>query len=191
MKNIIAIGASNSRQSINQQLAFWAANQLDEVRVELLDLNDYEMPIYSIDRENQNGIPQQAQKFKEQIYQSDGIVLSLAEHNGSYTAAFKNITDWVSRLEKGTWANKPLLLMATSPGPRGGKGVLDSAKMTMPYQGAQLSGVFSLPVFNQNFDSKKGIIDAELKLQFTTQLELFKSAIINEKTNSDHSISAS
>ena len=153
MKTIVAIGASNSTNSINRQLAFWAASQVEESQIELLDLNDYEMPIYSVDRENDTGIPQQALDFKQRINEADGIVISLAEYNGSYTSAFKNITDWVSRIEGGTWDNKPLFLLATSPGPRGGMGVLASAKMTFPYQGGIVAGSMSLPSFHQNFDS--------------------------------------
>jgi len=179
MKNIIAIGGSNSRQSINQQLASWAANEVKESLVELLDLNDFEMPIYSIDLENEHGIPQEAQDFKSKIKAADGIVVSLAEHNGSYTAAFKNITDWVSRIEQGTWSDKPVLLMATSPGGRGGQSVLNAAKMTLPHQGAVVAGVFSLPSFGKNFDSKSGLTDEGLKRNFMEQLELFNEAVRN------------
>ncbi len=58
------------------------------------------MPIYSEDRENDGGIPDQAQRFLKIIQDADGIILSLAEHNGSYTSAFKNILDWTSRQER-------------------------------------------------------------------------------------------
>lgn len=51
-KQILALGASSSRNSINRQLAAYTAAQIETARVTLLDLNDFEMPIYSIDREN-------------------------------------------------------------------------------------------------------------------------------------------
>ena len=51
MKKIIAFGASSSKQSINKQLATYAANQFENTSIEILDLNDYEMPIFSIDKE--------------------------------------------------------------------------------------------------------------------------------------------
>ncbi|MEO9484874.1 MAG: NAD(P)H-dependent oxidoreductase [Ekhidna sp.] len=177
MKKILAIGGSNSKQSINKQFAVWAANELDGVDVEIIDLNDFEMPIYGIDKENEHGIPPEAHDFKSIVKNSDGVVLSLAEHNGSYSAAFKNITDWVSRIEKGTWAGKPMLLLATSPGGRGGQGVLSTAKAAMPHQGAELSGTFSLPAFGSNFDATVGISSDELRVEFQKQLALFKEAI--------------
>lgn len=178
MKKIIAIGASNSRHSINQQLANWAAEQVKGSVVSSLDLNDFEMPIYSIDRESGAGIPIEAMNFKSKLNESDGIVISLAEHNGNYTAAFKNITDWVSRIENGTWSNKPVMLLATSQGPRGGQGVLDIAKVSMPYQRAAVSGVFSLPSFAKNFNPIDGIINSELKTSFLEQLEIFEASLI-------------
>ena len=58
MKKIIAFGASSSKTSINKQLATYAAKQFKDATVEVLDLNDYEMPIFSTDKEYENGIPQ-------------------------------------------------------------------------------------------------------------------------------------
>ena len=148
MHNIIAIGASNSRASINKQLASWAAAQTG-LTVKTLDLNDYDMPIYSIDREQESGIPGEAHDFKREIKDSDGIVISLAEHNGNVTAAFKNITDWVSRIERGTWANKPVLLLSTSPGPRGGMTVLKTVSGSISHQGATLVGSLSTVIWTE------------------------------------------
>ena len=58
MKKILAFGASSSATSINKQLATYAAHQFANATVEVLDLNDYEMPIFSINKETKTGIPQ-------------------------------------------------------------------------------------------------------------------------------------
>ena len=58
-----------------------------------------------------------------------------------------------------------MLLLATSPGPRGGSSVLEIAKNRFPYQGGKVVGSFSLPSFNDNFDAEIGITNAELKNQ--------------------------
>lgn len=65
--NVLAIPASNSRNGINRQLMAHAARLLEgglvpDATVELLDLNDYEMPIYSEERQAENGIPQLARR---------------------------------------------------------------------------------------------------------------------------------
>lgn len=121
------------------------------------------MPIYSVDREKENGIHPLSREFYTKIGSADLVVLSLAEHNGAYSSAFKNILDWASRINTKTFQQKPMLLLATSPGPRGGNTVLEIAKNRFPFQGADLKGSFSLPNFNENFDVEQGITNSELK----------------------------
>ena len=92
LKKIVVIGASNSSKSINRKFAKFAANSLKlDCKIKELVLNDFEMPIYSEDLQRDSGIPVKAFNFKRVISSSDGIIISLAEHNGSYTSAFKNI----------------------------------------------------------------------------------------------------
>lgn len=166
MRKMLAFGASNSTKSINKQLANYTAGLFKKVDVELLDLNDYEMPLYSIDREKKNGIPQLAHDFYEKIGNTDFVLISFAEHNGAYSTAFKNIFDWISRINgKTTFQEKPMLLLATSPGARGGSSVLEIAKNRFPFQGAVVKGSFSLPSFNDNFNEENGITNEELKKQ--------------------------
>lgn len=165
MKKIIAFGASSSKTSINKQLATYAANQFQDATVEVLDLNDFEMPIFSTDREAESGIPQLAQDFYTKLGTADVIVISFAEHNGVYATAFKNIFDWTSRINAKTFQEKDVLLLATSPGPRGGSTVLEIANNRFPFQGAVVKGSFSLPSFYDNFDVVNGIINEDLKNQ--------------------------
>lgn len=164
-KKIIAFGASSSKQSINKQLATFAANQFQNVSVEILDLNDYEMPIFSVDKEKENGIHPLAQEFYSKLGSADLIIISFAEHNGNYSSAFKNILDWTSRINAKTFQEKPMLLLATSPGARGGSSVLEIATKRFPFQGEIVKGSFSLPSFNENFDVVNGIIHQEYKNQ--------------------------
>ncbi|KAA3600983.1 MAG: NADPH-dependent oxidoreductase [Calditrichaeota bacterium] len=177
MNKILAFGASSSQNSINKRLANFTANQIDDVEVLLLDLNDFEMPIYSIDKENENGIHELAQKFKQHILEADGIVISFAEHNGAYSAAFKNIYDWVSRIDANVWGNKPMFLLATSPGGRGGKGVLELAISRFSFGNKATIASFSLPSFYQNFSDESGVNDKDLLVEFKRQLQIFKNSL--------------
>ncbi len=176
MRKIIAFAGSNSKNSINKQLAEYAVRQVNGADVVVLDLNDFELPIYGIDYEIKHGIPENAHKFLEEIKSSNGVVLSLAEHNGAYSTVFKNIFDWMSRIDSKLWNNKPMLLMATSPGGRGGVSVLGIAKGTFPHLGGNIIAEFSLPSFNQNF-SDTGINDSEIKKNFDAAILKFESAI--------------
>ena len=165
MRKIIAFAGSSSKTSINKQLVTYAANQFENASVEVLDLNDYEMPVFSVDKEKENGIHPLAQEFYSKLGSADLILISFAEHNGNFSSAFKNILDWSSRINAKTFQEKPMLLLATSPGARGGSSVLDIATNRFPFQGGMVKGSFSLPSFNDNFDAEKGITNEELKNQ--------------------------
>ncbi|WP_250436772.1 NADPH-dependent FMN reductase [Hanstruepera flava] len=176
MKQIIALAGSNSKNSINKQLVEYASSLVDNVEVNLLDLNDFELPLYGIDFENEKGIPENAHKFLDLIKNSDGIMLSLAEHNGAYTVAFKNIFDWMSRIEGKTFYGKPMLLMATSPGGRGGASVLQIALDRFPRHDAQIIAHFSLPSFGSNFSEGK-IINEELNNDLKAKVKQLQKAL--------------
>lgn len=176
MKKIIAFAGSNSKKSINKALATFAASLLKNVEVEVLDLNDFQVPVYGIDEETANGIPQMATSFLKKIHSSDGIILSLAEHNGNFSAAFKNIYDWSSRIEQKLWNNIPMLLMATSPGARGGASVLSIAKSGFPYMGGNLIADFSLPSFYDHFKDGK-IVNEEFMVSLKVKINEFENAL--------------
>lgn len=153
---ILAFAASNSLHSINRQLALHAAQQVDGGVVELLDINDYELPIYSEQREMKLGQPARARAFYDRIGQADALVVSFAEHNGTYTAAWKNLLDWVSRIDRDIFRQKPALFLATSPGKMGGASVLRQAVKSAPHFGAKLVASMGLPQFHENFDPYRG-----------------------------------
>lgn len=177
MKNIIAFAGSNSKDSINKKLVVFTTSLLKDVSVTVLDLNNFNLPMYGVDIENEYKIPPNAHKFLNLIKESDGIILSLAEHNGSYTVAFKNLFDWLSRIESKLFFNKPMLLMATSSGARGGASVLDIAKTRFPYHNANIVTTFSLPSFNDHFIEGK-ITNTELLEQLNKGIHMFEKALL-------------
>ena len=174
---IVAFAGSNSKSSINKRLATYAASLFQDAETQILDLNDYELPLFGVDLEKELGKPSIARAFLDKLESADVIVLSLAEHNGAFSAAFKNIYDWASRQDKMVFAEKPMLLMATSPGKRGGATVLEAAKLSLPRYGGNIREIFSLPSFNDNFDIEKGKIsnpelDAQLR-EAVARMEVF------------------
>jgi chromate reductase len=165
---ITCFAASSSRNSINKQLVTYAAGLVEDAEVEVLDLNDFELPLFSVDREAELGQPQLAQDFLDKIQGSDGLIIAFAEHNGCYSAAYKNIYDWASRIEAKVYKDKRMVLLATSPGGRGGKSVLELALAQIPHFGGDIRGCVSVPMFYENFDSARAAvtnseIDAEMK----------------------------
>lgn len=176
MKNIIVLGASSSKKSINQKLAVFAGRQIQGAKIIVLDLNDFEMPIYSSDKEEENGIPKEAQQFKEEISKADGIIISFAEHNGSFSAAYKNVFDWTSRIDMDVWQGKPLLILATSPGGMGGSRVLNHAESLYGYKKENLVKGIALPKFYDHF-TEEGIQNEEYSKKLKESVAQFEEFI--------------
>lgn len=161
---ILAIAGSNSETSINRQLVTYAATLFENAEVEVVDMNDFEMPIYKHQREVESGVPWEAIDFAAKIDSADVLLVSLSEHNGTYSTAFKNVFDWTSRIkQRAVWNEKPMLLMATAPGARGGLGVLEAAEKRFPLHGGNIVDTFTLPFFNDNFDKETQKISNEEK----------------------------
>jgi NAD(P)H-dependent FMN reductase len=157
---IVAIGTSSSKKSINKTFAAYTASLISS-DIEVIDMHFFEMPLYSIDKEEETGIPQQAKDFYAKIGSADLLVISLTEHNGTYTAVFKNLMDWCSRIQGAFFQEKPTLLVSTATGKMGGRFVMEAALTRFPIHSAKVIGHFSLPFFQHNFDGEK-ISNSEL-----------------------------
>ena len=180
--HILAIPATNSRNGINRQLLTHVARVFDndlEAKVELVDIGDYEMPIYSPEREHANGGPPvEARHLFGRVSAADGIVISFAEHNGSYSAAWKNLYDWMSRIDQNVLQHKPTILLAATPGPRAGAGVLASASGFLPHAGAQLVGTLGIGRFGDMFDTGTATItNPDIESRLRSLLEDLVTAI--------------
>jgi NAD(P)H-dependent FMN reductase len=176
MKNIIVLGGSNSKNSINKVLATYAAESLKEVVLTIVDLNEFKLPLYGIDLETEDGIHSEAKRLNGIFDWADGFVVSLAEHNGAYSAAFKNAYDWLSRVNSKVWREKPMLLLATSPGARGGQTILGIAAGSFPHMGAKITGTLSFPSFFDNF--KEGeVVNVDLKSNLLAEVAKFQEVI--------------
>lgn len=150
---VIAFGASTSSNSINKQLATYTAKLIKGAEVEVIDLNDFPLPLFSEDKEKEVGKPESAQAFFDKLATADALVISFAEHNGAYTAAFKNLFDWTSRIDQKVYQGKPALFLSTSPGPGGAGSVLASATGSAPYFAAEVKASVSVPSFYDHFDA--------------------------------------
>ncbi len=173
--NILAFAASNSSKSINKQLVTYASTVFCEdihssAAAEFLDLNDYEMPIYSSDREETDGIPDKARQFREKMGGADALLISFAEHNGTYCAAYKNLFDWLSRIDMKVYQGKPAIVLSASPGKGGGARVLQVVTTSASVFGMQLKGSLAIAHFYDVFDQGH-LVDSALndKLRIVLQ----------------------
>lgn len=171
---ILAFAGSTSSTSINRELVKFVLKSFQENEINFIDLNDFSMPVFSVDLEKK-GFPDEAYNFLKQIEECDAIICSLAEHNRSYSAAFKNIFDWASRINVKVFQNKPMLLMSTSPGGYGGGNVMNTAKTFFPQFAADVKETFSLSKFYENFDLESGVINPEMLKELNEKIESFKN----------------
>ncbi len=175
MKKILVFAGSTSSTSINKKLATYASTLLKNGAGEVIDLNDYQAPIYS-ENEEKKGFPDTITTLSSQMKNYDGFIISLAEHNGSYAAAFKSILDWLSRIDRSIFNDRPVLLMAASPGGRGGASVLASAEGYFPHAGASSVVAFSFPKFYDNFSEGK-IVNEDLDKALIDTIREFENSL--------------
>lgn len=173
MAKILALAGSNSSTSINYQLVKYTVSLIQDHDIQLLNMAHYPFPMYSTDHEKKEGYSNSLVELKNDIQRSDALILSVNEHNSNPSAYFKNVLDWLSRLERKFLLDKKLLLMSTSMGKRGGIGALSVVEAVLPRFGADIISTFSLPSYGENFAPQNGISDQELATNHGDALERF------------------
>lgn len=84
--------------------------------VELLEFNEFPMPMYDGDIETGKGIPDGVQRLAKKIIAADAIIISSPEYNWSIPGTLKNAIDWLSRIHPVPLERKQILLMGASEG---------------------------------------------------------------------------
>ena len=179
MKKILAFSGSNNNQSINQNLIHMTASKVTKHTVTVIDLNNYPMPIYSIEIEAQ-GIPEAVKQLRQVMLEHDALIIASPEHNGSMPAFLKNVIDWLSRAAQPGQpffgeTKKPVLLLSTSSGAGGGATNLNTMATLMPWWGGDVKGIYSLASYNEKCSGGKLSLDADQAL--TTTVSLFESRL--------------
>jgi NAD(P)H-dependent FMN reductase len=174
MKKILAFAGSNSSKSINHQLIISTANLIDFAQIDVINLREYSVHMFGVDIEEEEGSPAKMIELLNLIQSYDGFIISTPEHNSMPPAFFLNIIDWLSRIDRLIFGNKPTLVMSTSPGPRAGISALTILENTLPRFGAEVTGAFSFPSFNDNL--KDTVIHNEEELEkLKIQIQILKN----------------
>lgn len=173
----MAFAGSNSSTSINYKLVKYTTSLIKDQNISLINMVDYNFPVFSEDLERNEGYSEMLTGLKDKIVNADGLIISVNEHNSNPSAYFKNVLDWLSRVDRNYLADTKILLMSCSGGRRGGMGSLEVTKRILPRFGGEIVATFSLPSFNHTFDETKGITDLELAKAHKNALEMFLSQI--------------
>lgn len=164
MSKILAFAGSNSSTSINHQLLrYIQSGHLPDMH--LVELRLFEIPMYSMDTELNSGIPQTVQNLHAEIQNSDVLLLSTSEHNGSYTSYFKSTIDWLSRFDREFVKEKKVFICGTSTGRGGAQGSIESSVKILKRLGAEIVTTYSLPSFEYVFEEGKLVEEHEERLK--------------------------
>ena len=103
------------KDSLNTKLLHMAVKHVNCPPSAIVNLNDLSIPLYNGDIEAV-AIPDGVQKLAQIIDQAQAIIIASPEYNYGISGVLKNTIDWLSRVRPMPLKQKPLLLMAASPG---------------------------------------------------------------------------
>ena len=94
---LLIFAGSTRQQSFNRKLAHATAAIARDAgaSVTLMELSDFDIPLYNADLEAQ-GTPADVIRLKEILWQHPAWIICSPEYNGSYTGLLKNTIDWAS-----------------------------------------------------------------------------------------------
>ncbi len=164
---ILAFAGSARRESLNKRLLAAAVPFAREAGadVTVVDLDDYDMPVYHGDHEEANGLPPAAQRLREAFLAHDALLIASPENNASVSSALKNAIDWVSRPHGGQnglvpYQGKVAALLAASPGALGGLRGLQHLRAILQTLGVLvITEQFALGRAHEAFAADGGLAD--------------------------------
>ncbi len=139
MPKLLFFAGSARKDSINKKLAEIASKMAADsgADVTLVDMRDFEMPLYDGDAEEKDGVPENAKKLKQLFLDHDGFFIASPEYNSSFSPLIKNTIDWLSRPHEENegqliaFKGKVAAIAGTSPGGLGGLRGLVSLRMLL------------------------------------------------------------
>jgi chromate reductase len=145
MIKILAFAGSGRKNSFNKKILKCAVQGASDAgaQVTVVELADFNMPIFNEDDEAAHGIPEGAMAFKKLLIEHDGFLLASPEYNSAYSALLKNSIDWASRMSEGekplqAYRGKVAGIMAASDGALGGLRGLVSVRMLLENLGTMV-----------------------------------------------------
>jgi len=189
---ILFISGSTRKDSFNTKLVKFSYNYAISIGIksELVDLANYDIPMYQGDLESENGLPQDVKKLKELFYNSRGLFISTPEYNGFFPPLLKNTIDWLSRSEVEdeeplkVFKGKVAMIVATSLGKLGGIRALQHLRVLLNNVGINvLPNEIGIPLAMKNFDKDGNLVDEDLKNILFNHISSLKNFINKDGNN--------
>ncbi len=163
---ILGICGSLRADSLNRLLLRAAAEQApDGVVIEVADIGG--IPLFDEDLEAQ-GDPGPVRALKEQLRDTDAVLIATPEYAWGVPGVLKNAIDWVSRpAGRSNLKQKPVALMGVSTGPWGTTRAQVQLRQTLTYLDAlalQSPWVY-VPMGKEKFDGRGALTDERTRQQ--------------------------
>lgn len=172
---VAVISGSLRTGSFNTQLANLtvAGFAARGVPARFVNLADYPLVLFDPDIAQHDGPPPAAHDLREVIGAAAALVIVSPEYNGAMTPLLKNAIDWVSRVDIAVLFTKKVVLMAATPGRRGGAHALSLTSTWLSYMGADVHGTtFGLP------SSRHVLLDGALDSEHEARLDEFLDGVV-------------
>ena len=167
---ILIVPGSARSQALSKRLAragFAAIDRAGGVGT-LIDLAQFEMPLYHAELEARDGLPEAVRRLQALIAGHDALLVASPEYNGSMTPLLVNALDWCSRVDPrnpsgsglAIFADKPAGLLGSSPGALGGLRALFHLRDLLAYLGMMvIPQQLAVPRAHHAFDADGGLED--------------------------------
>lgn len=159
---IVAFSGSARRESLNRKLlhAVVVAAREAGADVTLLDLNEYALPVYHGDLEDEKGLPENAQRLIQHISDHDALLIASPEYNSMITPLLKNTIDWCTRGDDSPFPGKVAAVVSASPGQMGGIRSMTQARQLLTHLGCHvIPQQCVLPKADEAFDEKGTLVN--------------------------------
>lgn len=179
---IALLSGSIREGSFNTKLINAAERVAEKLGAEtrIVDLANYNLPLYNQDVEAATGLPEAALQLKEELGSTDAWIISSPEYNGFPTPILINALTWCSRGDDpsgpmyATFAGKSAVVLSASPGAMGGMRSLNPHRQLLNNLGVNvLANSVAVGGAFKAFDDSGDLVDEKHK----TMLEGAVSAL--------------
>ncbi len=170
---LLVLCGSARAGSLNRKLAAVAGEAARQAGADVaeFDLRALGLPLYDGDIEAASGVPAGAQALLDAVLACDAMLVVAPEYNGFPTPLLINAFDWLSRVGAqpprpsglAATANRPVALLAASPGALGGLRAMNYLRqyLQMAFAAIVVPQQFALGRANDAFDEAGGLKDAK------------------------------
>ena len=152
----ILVASSNNNQKLGLKLQELALKEGCEV--ELINLVDLRLPLYSTVEEEENGIPETVLDLATKILELKAFIIVAPEYNGVMPPVLNNAMAWTSRATK-DWRdafNEKIVGLATHSGGGGAKG-LQAMRIQFQHLGANILAREILTTYEKSLNEETAI----------------------------------